>query len=69
MNANDKYRFRMFLDALVFHWQHAVDADESLPKENIKRVLSQPGGVWYWARAKDVLTPEFIAFVESQLDE
>ena len=69
LDSNDKYRFRMFLDALVFHWQHAVESGEPLPKANITRVLGQPGGSWYWERAKDVLDPEFIKFVEDRLDE
>ena len=69
LEANDKYRFRMFLDALVFHWQHAVESGEPVPAKNITRVLSQPGGTWYWARAKDVLTPGFVQYVERLLDE
>jgi hypothetical protein len=69
LDANDKYRFRMLLDALLFHWQHAVQSGVPIPKANITRVLSQPGGTWYWARAKDVLTPEFVDFIESQLSE
>jgi hypothetical protein len=69
LDANDKYRFRMLLDALLFHWQHAVQTDVSIPKANITRVLSQPGGVWYWSRARDVLTPEFVDFIESQINE
>jgi hypothetical protein len=69
LGANDKYRFRMFLDALVFHWQHAFASGEDIPSANVTRVLSQTGGVWYWARAKDVLTPEFVAYVDRLLDE
>jgi hypothetical protein len=69
LDANDKYRFRMLLDALLFHWQHAVQSGVPIPKANITRVLSQPGGVWYWSRAKDVLTPEFVDFIESKLHE
>jgi hypothetical protein len=69
LDANDKYRFRMLLDALLFHWQHAVQSGVPIPKANITRVLSQPGGVWYWSRAKDVLTPEFVDFIQSQLSE
>jgi hypothetical protein len=67
LDANDRYRFRMFLDALVFHWQHAVTSGVHIPVANVTRVLSQPGGAWYWARAKDVLEAEFVEFVESQL--
>ena len=67
LDANDKYRFRMFMDALVFHWQHAHETGVELPLANIQRTLSQPGGSWYWARAKDVLTPVFVAFVERLL--
>jgi hypothetical protein len=57
----------MFLDALVFHWQHAVQSGVPVPAANITRVLSQPGGTWYWARAKDVLMPEFVEFIENHL--
>lgn len=67
LDVNDKYRFRMFLDALVFHWQHAVLSGVSIPATNIQRVLSQPGGVWYWARSKAVMEPEFVEFIERQL--
>ena len=69
LDANDKYRFRIFFDALVFHWQHAVASDVPIPQANILRVLSQPGGRWYWARAKDVLTPEFVEYIERQISE
>ena len=69
LDANGKYRFRMLLDALLFHWQHAVQSGVPIPKANITRVLSQPGGTWYWSRAKDVLTPEFVNFIEGQLSE
>jgi len=69
LSPNDRYRFRMFLDALVFHWQHAVMAGESIPAANITRTLGRPGGQWYWSRAKDVLTPEFIAHVEELLGQ
>jgi len=67
LDANDKYRFRMLLDALVFHWQHAVQTGVPIPEANVTRVLSQPGGSWYWARAKDLLTPEFVEFVDGLL--
>lgn len=67
LDANDKYRFRMFLDALVFHWQHAVSSGVPIPPGNVTRVLSQPGGAWYWARAKNLLEPEFVEFIERQL--
>jgi len=67
LSPNDRYRFRMFLDALVFHWQHAITSGESIPDANVTRVLSRPGGQWYWSRARDVLTPEFIDYVESLL--
>ena len=67
LSANDKYRFRMLLDSLVFHWQHAVAAGEALPIANITRMLGTPGGAWYWSRAKDVLTPEFIEYVDGLL--
>lgn len=69
LDANDRYRFRMFLDALVFHWQHAVISEVPIPPTNIIRVLSQPGGVWYWERAKDVMEPEFVRYVEDRLAE
>ena len=69
LSANDKYRFRMFLDALVFHWEHAIDSGESIPKVNITRTLRQPGGAWYWSRAKDLLSPEFVEYVDGLLDE
>ena len=69
LNANDKNRFRMFLDALVFHWQHAIQSGVPIPEANISRIFSQPGGTWYWDRAKDVLTPEFVEFIESHLDK
>lgn len=69
LSANDRYRFRMLLDALVFHWEHAVLTGVELPVVNLKRVLSQPGGRWYWSRARDVLSPEFIEFVERRLEE
>lgn len=69
LGANDKYRFRVLLDALHFHWQHAVQSGVPIPKAVITRVLSQPGGVWYWSRARGVLTPEFVGFIESQLSE
>lgn len=69
LDANARYRFRIFLDALVFHWEHAIASGEPIPKANITRVLSQPGGIWYWARAKDVLTPEFVEFVDGLLSE
>lgn len=69
LDANDRYRFRMLFDALVFHWQHAVVSGVPIPEANITRVLSQPGGRWYWARAKDLLTPEFVDFVEGFLEE
>jgi hypothetical protein len=68
LSANDRYRFRMLLDALVFHWQHAVLADEPIPDVNVTRVLRRPGGRWYWSRTKDQLTPEFIAYVEARLE-
>ena len=42
LSANDKYRFRMLLDALVFHWQHAVEAGQELPQANITRTLGTP---------------------------
>lgn len=69
LNANDKYRFRMLLDALVFHWQHAVHSGVPIPEANVTRVLRQPGGSWYWARAQDVLTPEFVQFIDGLLEK
>jgi len=69
LSANDRYRFRMFLDALLFHWQHAVVTGVPIPAANITRVLGQPGGMWYWARAKDVLEQDFVVFIEGHLDE
>jgi hypothetical protein len=69
LDANDKYRFRMLLDALVFHWQHAFESGVHIPETNITRVLGQPGGSWYWARAKDVLTPEFAQFIDGLLEK
>jgi hypothetical protein len=69
LDANDRYRFRMLLDALVFHWQHAISSGVSIPTANITRVLSRPGGVWYWDRAKAVLEPEFVIFIERRLGE
>jgi len=68
LDPNDLFRFRMFLDALVFHWQHAFFSDEPIPDVNITRVLGRPGGMWYWTRAKDVMTPEFIRFVDGLLE-
>lgn len=67
LSANDRYRFRMLMDALVFHWQHAVQAGEPIPEVNITRMLGTPGGVWYWARAKDVLDSDFIRYVDDLL--
>ena len=67
LSVNDRYRFRMLMDALVFHWQHAVQAEEPIPEANITRMLGAPGGVWYWARAKDVLDAEFIRYVDDLL--
>jgi hypothetical protein len=63
LDANDRYPFRMLLDALVFHWQHAFESGVPIPAANVTRVLGTPGGAWYWDRANDVLTPEFIAYV------
>lgn len=67
LSPNDKYRFRMLMDALVFHWHHAFEAGEPVPSANITRTLGTPGGIWYWARAKDVLNSEFIEYVEELL--
>lgn len=67
LSPNDKYRFRMLMDALVFHWQHAFEAGEPVPSANITRMLGTPGGIWYWARAKDVLNSEFIEYVDALL--
>lgn len=68
LGPNDRYRFRMLLDALVFHWQHAVQSGVPIPRANIVRVLLTRGGAWYWARAQDVLEPPFVAFVQKQLE-
>ena len=72
LDANDRYRFRMSLDALFSHWQHAFDSGESLTIDNINipSILSQPGGAWYWSRAQEaqIFTNEFIAFIESRKD-
>ena len=67
LSPNDRYRFRMLLDALVFHWQHAFHSDESVPDTNITRMLGTPGGSWYWSRAKDVLERDFIEHVDTLL--
>ena len=67
LSPNDRYRFRMLLDALVFHWQHAYHSDEAVPDVNITRMLGTPGGSWYWSRAKDVLESDFIAYVDAIL--
>lgn len=67
LSANDRYRFRMFLDALVFHWQHAVLSGVDIPSLNITRTLSQPGGAWYWTRSKDLLDPVFVEKVDRLL--
>lgn len=64
LSPNDKYRFRMLMDALVFHWQHAFDAGSPVPTTNITRMLGTPGGAWYWARAKDVLDSRFMEYVD-----
>jgi hypothetical protein len=69
LDANDGYRFRLFLDGLAFHWQHAVQSGVPIPEANMTRVLSQPGGTWYGTRARDVLTPEVVAFIESHLSK
>ena len=70
LDANDRYRFRMTLDALFCHWQHAVDSDESevIDNVNIPMILSQPGGVWYWSRAKEtgMFSERFVSFIESR---
>lgn len=67
LSPNDKYRFRLLLDALVFHWQHAIQSGQPIPEANITRMLGTPGGIWYWSRAKDVLTADFIQQVEDIL--
>lgn len=64
LSPNDKYRFRMLMDALVFHWQHAFEAGSPIPTTNITRMLETPGGAWYWARARDVMNSGFIGYVD-----
>jgi len=67
LDANDRYRFRMYFDALVFHWQHAIVSGVGLPDLNPQRVLSQPGGAWYWTRSKELFEPEFVAHIDELL--
>jgi hypothetical protein len=64
LDPNDRYRLRMMLDALFFHWQHAIELGVRLPAENVTRITGTPGGAWYWERARELFTPEFVAFVE-----
>ena len=71
LGANDKYRFRLLLDALFTHWQHAFESGEAIANDNIPRMLSQPGGAWYWSRAistSNLFTPEFVVFIEGQVE-
>jgi hypothetical protein len=68
LTPNDKYRFRMLMDALVFHWQHGVAAGQPIPEVNITRMLGTPGGRWYWSRARDVLNADFIRYVDDLLE-
>ena len=70
LDANSKYRFRMLLDALFAHWAHAFDSgeEEFIANANISRILSQPGGEWYWSRAKatdDLFPAGFVEFIGS----
>ena len=70
LSPNDKYRFRMMLDALIAHWQHAFESDQKIVNANIPRVLLQPGGVWYWSRSASeggVYNPDFVRFIEDEL--
>ena len=70
LDANSKYRFRMLLDALFAHWAHAFDSGEweFIANANVSRILSQPGGEWYWSRAKateSLFPAEFVEFIGS----
>jgi hypothetical protein len=71
LDSNDKYRFRLLLDALFAHWQHAFESGEPIANVNIPRILSRPGGAWYWSRARstaDLFSAEFVEFIESQTE-
>ena len=70
LSPNDRYRFRLMLDALITHWQHAVESGQPIVNSNIPRVLSQPGGAWYWSRSNapdGIYSPEFVRFIEDML--
>jgi hypothetical protein len=70
LDENDRYRFRMLLDALFTHWQHAVKSGQAdaIDNANIQRILSQAGGAWYWSRSRTVgfFSAEFIDFIDAR---
>jgi hypothetical protein len=71
LSPNDRYRFRLILDALISHWQHAFESDRAIVNSNVPRILSQPGGAWYWSRSTEadgIYTPEFVRFVEETMN-
>jgi hypothetical protein len=69
LSPNDRFRFRMLLDALFNHWDHAFLFGEQgvIQIANIRRILAQPGGAGYWSRARDpgsIFTPAFIEYID-----
>jgi hypothetical protein len=75
LEPNERLRFRLLLNMLFNHWNHAYEANQFriVHNSNIKGVLLQPGGMQYWK--KNVATNEsafdsgFINFINSIVEE
>ena len=55
LSSNDKLRFRLLLNTLFQHWNHAyrVGVFEIVDNSNIAGVILQPGGAEFWKNATE----------------
>jgi hypothetical protein len=66
LSANDHLRFRLLLQALFNHWEHAYEsgAFEIVDNAEIPGVLSQPGGAAFWQSTKEARSPGFVEYID-----
>jgi hypothetical protein len=75
LEPDERLRFRLLLNMLFSHWNHAYEANQFriVHNSNIKGVVSQPGGLRYWKKNvetnESAFDPGFVDFINSIVEE
>ncbi len=68
LDSDDRLRFRMLMDQLLYGWQtqYFSQADAyTATREFWPQTLQSPGGGLHWQRSRQRFEPEFVNYIES----